>query len=106
MQAMTFHEIRNIVHSICEEVDTNYDGTTDVHAAIAEACHEYFIYHGEVWAAAGGMRWEYFDAWFEAEQATYDYLPPDTDMDRRLFVIVHECLLMLVQDAHDNGDHL
>jgi hypothetical protein len=97
MKALTFGEIRNIVRSICEGVDTNYDDTTDVQDAIAESCHEYFIYHGDVWAAAAGMRFEYYDAWFEAEQNTFDYMPTDTDIDRRLFVIVHECLLLLVE---------
>jgi len=106
MKALTFREIRNIVHSICEEVDTHYDDSVDVNDAIAESCHEYFIYHTEVWAAAAGMRFEYYDAWFDAEQATFDYLPSDTDTDRRMFVIVHECLRLLVQDAHENGDHL
>lgn len=106
MKALTFQEIRNIVHSICEEVDTNYDDTVDVQDAIIESCCEYFIYHGDVWAAAAGMRFEYYDAWFEAEQATFDYLPVDTDIDRRLFVVAHECLQLLVMDAHENGDHL
>ena len=106
MKALTFQEIRNSVHDICREVDTAYDDTVDVQDAILESCHEYFIYHTEVWKAAMGMRFEYYDAWFDAEQATFDLLPDDTDTDRRLFVTVHECLRLLVQDAHDNGDHL
>ena len=105
MKAMTFQEIRNTVHSICEEVDNNYDDTADTNDAIIESCAEYFIYHTEVWAAAMGMRFEYYDAWSDAEQAL-DGCMGDLEPDQRLFVIVHECLTLLVQDAHANGDHL
>jgi hypothetical protein len=105
MKALTFQEIRNIVHSICEEVDTHYDDDCDTYDAIAESCNEYFIYHTDVWSAAAGMRFEYFDAWYDAEQAL-DGCLNDLDTDQRMFVIVHECLRLLVQDAHENGDHL
>jgi hypothetical protein len=105
MKALTFHEIRNVVHSICETVDAEYDDTVDVQAAIAESCHEYFIYHGDVWAAASGMRFEYYDAWFEAEESL-DGCLTDRDMDDSMYLIVHECLRLLVQDAHDNEDHV
>ena len=106
MKAMTFKEIRDTVHQICWEVDNNYDDSVDVQDAITESCHEYFIYNADVWSAAAGMRWEYFDAWYDAEQcALYDTLN-DLDTDQRLFMIVHECLRLLVQDAHENGDYL
>ena len=105
MKALTFQEIRNIVHAICEEVDTNYDDSVDVNEAINESCNEYFVYHTEVWAVAMGMRFEYFDAWYDAEQSLEGCLG-DMDSDMRLHVIVHECLRLLVQDAHENGDHL
>ena len=45
-----------------------------------------------------GMRFGYFDAWYDAEQALDGCL---TERD-----IAHECLRLLVQDAHENGDHL
>ena len=105
MKAMTFHEIRNTVHAICEEVDTNYDSDVDTNDAIAESCNEYFIYHGDVWQAAMGMRFEYFDAWYDAEESLKGLLD-GYDTDARLFVITHECLRLLVEDAHANGDHL
>ena len=105
MKALTFSEIRNIVHDVCREVDTAYDDDADVQDAIAESCNEYFVYHTEVWAAAMGMRFGYFDAWYDAEQAL-DGCLTERDSDERLFVTVHECLRLLVQDAHENGDHL
>lgn len=105
MKALTFREIRDIVHSICEEVDTNYDSDCDTYDAICESCTEYFAYHTEVWSAAAGMRFEYFDAWYDAEQAL-EGCAADWTMDEYLFVIVHECLRLLVQDAYENGDHL
>ena len=107
MQAMTFQEIRNIVHAICEDVDTNYDDSVDVNDAIIESCTQYFIYHSAVWEAAMGMRFQYFDAWYDAEQLLEgEGLLDGYDSDERLFIIVHDCLTMLVQDAHENGDHL
>ena len=105
MKALTFQEIRNIVHAICEEVDTNYDDDADTNDAIIESCNEYFIYHTDVWSAAMGMRFEYFDAWYDAEQALDGWLT-ERNSDDRMFIIVHECLTMLVRDAHENGDHL
>lgn len=105
MNALTFREIRNIVHDVCREVDTAYDDDADTNDAIDESCNEYFVYHTEVWAAAMGMRFEYFDAWYDAEQAL-DGCLTERDTDDRLFIIVHECLRLLVQDAHENGDHL
>jgi hypothetical protein len=105
MKAMTFHEIRNTVHAICEEVDTNYDSDVDTMDAISESTSQYFIYHGDVWSAAAGMRFEYFDAWFDAEQVFEDSRT-GLDIDSTLYAIVHECLRLLVEDAHANGDHL
>jgi len=105
MKALTFREIRKIVHDICREVDTNYPDDVDVQDAIAESCNEYFVYHTEVWAAAMGMRFEYFDAWYDAEQAL-DGCLTERDSDDRLFIVAHECLRLLVLDAHENGDHL
>ncbi len=105
MKALTFQEIRNIVHAICEEVDTNYDDSVDVNDAIIESCTQYFVYHTDVWEAALGMRFEYFDAWYRAEEAL-DGCLTERDTDDRLFILVHECLTLLVQDAHENGDHL
>ncbi len=105
MKALTFREIRNIVHSICETVDTEYDDTVNVQDAIIESCAEYFIYHGDVWCVAAGMRFEYFDSWYDAEQNLESLLDGCTT-DERLFIIVHECLQLLVADAHENGDHL
>ena len=105
MNALTFQEIRHIVHDICRDVDNCYDDDVDTNDAIDESCNEYFVYHTEVWAAAMGMRFEYFDAWYDAEQAL-DGCLTERDTDDRLFIIVHECLRLLVQDAHENGDHL
>ncbi len=106
MKAMTFQEIRNTVHAICEDVDTNYDSDVDTYDAIAESCNEYFIYHTDVWSAAAGMRFEYFDAWYDAEEQVIAAGLNDMNIDQTLFIIVHECLRLLVQDAHENGDHL
>lgn len=105
MQSLTFKEIRDIVHDICREVDENYSDDVDTYDAIAESCNEYFVYHSEVWQVAMGMRFQYFDAWYDAEQAL-EGCAADWTMDEYLFVIVHECLRLLVQDAHENGDHL
>ena len=105
MNSMTFQEIRNTVHDICREVDNNYGDDVDTHDAIAESCAQYFVYHSNVWEAAMGMRFEYFDAWYDAEQAL-DGCLEGRDMDDRMFIIVHECLRLLVEDAHENGDHL
>ena len=102
---MGFQEIRNIVHDICREVDSNYDSDVDTYDAICESCADYFIYHSDVWKVAAAMRFEYYDAWFDAEQAL-DGCLTDYDTDARLHVIVHECLRLLVQDAHENDDHL
>lgn len=105
MNALSFKEIRDIVHDICREVDTNYDDDVDTQDAIAESSHEYFIYHTEVWKAAMGMRFDYYDTWYDAEQAL-DGCLNDCDSDQRLFIVTHECLRLLVQDAHENGDHV
>ena len=107
MQALTFGEIRSIVHSICREVDSNYKltGWESAQEAIAEQCFEYFIYTSCVWKAAMGMRFEYFDAWLDAEQAM-EGCADGRPIDEYMFAIVHECLRLLVQDAHENGDHL
>ena len=107
MKALTFGEIRAIVHGICREVDENYDlsGWESAQDAILESCSNYFVYHIEVWGAAMGMRFEYYDAWFDAEQAL-EGCAADWTMDEYLHAIVHECLHLLVQDAHENGDHL
>ena len=102
MNALTFQEIRNIVHSICETVDSEYDlETVDVEEAIRESCHEYWPMWTDVWAAAAGLRFEYYDTFFEVSE----YFT-DTDIDSRLFNVVHACLALLVEDAHMNGDHL
>ena len=107
MKALTFQEIRNIVHAICEEVDTNYDDSVDTNDAIIESCTQYFIYHGDVWTAAMGMRFQYFDAWYDAEQSLEgEGLLDGYDSDERLFIIVHECLTMLVRDEHEYRAHL
>lgn len=103
---MGFHDIRNIVHDICREVDTNYDDDVDTYDAICESCADYFIYHVEVWEAAHALRFEYHDAWFDAEIALEGCLAPELTLDMRLSAQVHECLRLLVQDAHENGDHL
>ena len=105
MQPLTFNEIRNIVHDICREVDENYGDDVDTYDAITESCSSYFIYHTEVWQAAMGMRFQYSDAWYDAEQAL-DGCLTERDSDDRLFIVAHECLRLLVLDAHENGDHL
>jgi len=103
---MTFQEIRDHVHSICSTVDNEYDlETVDVQQAIQESCHEYWPMWNDVWSAAAGMRFDYYDTWWDAEQR-YDGALNDVDTDQRLFIIVHECLRLLVEDAHENGDHL
>lgn len=104
MKGLTFHEIRNIVHAICEEVDNNYDDDADTYDAICESCQDYFIYYGDVWEAAMGMRFGYFDAWDDAEQAL-EGCEADWTVDMYLSAVVHECLRILVQDAYENGDH-
>ncbi len=105
MRALTFQEIRDIVHDICKQVDTEYDSDCDVYDAICESCSQYFIYHTDVWSVAMGMRFEYHEAWFEAEEAmagsTANWIA-----DEYLYAIVHECLRLLVDDAHANKDHL
>lgn len=106
MNSLTFQEIRDIVHDVCRDVDENYGDDVDVNDAIAESCNEFFVYHSEVWQVAMGMRFQYFDAWYDAEQAMDGCLDWNPSTDERLFVIVHECLRILVQDAHENGDHL
>ena len=39
MDALTFQEIRNIVHRICEDVDTEYRSDVDTYQAINERCN-------------------------------------------------------------------
>ena len=101
---MTFHEIRDHVHSICETVDSEYDlDTVDVSDAIRESCHEYWPMWTDVWAAAAGLRFEYYDTWFEVDEA---YEGPIDNLEAHLFNMVHVCLVLLVEDAYSNGDHL
>ena len=103
---MTFQEIRDHVHSICSTVDNEYDlETVDVDTAIEESCNEYWPMWSTVWDAAAGLRFEYYDTWYDAEQR-YDGVLNDMDTDQRLFIIVHECLRDLVKVAYQNGDHL
>ena len=99
---MTFQEIRNVVHSICDAVDTDFSDDIPVDQRIAELCHEYWPMWGDVWSAAAGMRFEYFDAWYDAEEQA----EATGTVDEQLFTLVHDCLRLLVQDAHENGDHL
>ena len=103
MKALTFQEIRNIVHAICEDVDNAFSDDIPVGQRIDELCHEYWPMWGDVWSAAAGMRFEYFDAWYDAEEQAGELMGT---IDEQLFKVVHDCLTMLVQDAHENGDHL
>ena len=105
MKAMTFHEIRDTVHSICESVDTDFSDDIPVDQRMDELCHEYWPMWGDVWQAAMGMRFEYFDEWYDTEESM-TVLLDGYDTDARLFIIVHECLRLLVRDAYSNGDHL
>lgn len=102
---MTFQEIRDHVHSICETVDSEYDlDMVDVGQAIQESCHEYWPMWSTVWDAAEGLRFEYYDTWYDVDE---NYISDGNDtVDERLFTLVHECLRVLVEDAYHNGDHL
>jgi len=102
---MTFQEIRNVVHSICDNVDTEFSDDIPVDQRIDELCYQYWPFWGDVWSAAAGMRFEYYDAWFDTERSL-DGCLTDRDMDDIMFTLVHECLRLLVQDAYENGDHL
>ncbi len=57
----------------------------------------------DVWSAAAGLRFEYYDTWFEVDEA---YEGPIDNLEAHLFNMVHACLVLLVEDAYSNGDHL
>lgn len=104
MDALTFQEIRNIVHRICEDVDTEYSDDVDTYQAINELCKDYFWRSADAWMAAAGMRFNYHWAWMDAEER--QDTTADLEIGERLYNCAHDCLVMLVEDAHSNGDHL
>ena len=104
MKALTFQEIRNFVHSICEDVVTEYSDDVDTYQAITELCKDYFWRSADSWAAAAGMRFNYHGAWMAA--ALMQDTTADLEIGERLYNCAHDCLVILVMDAHENGDHL